>query len=910
MRKKLHYVFLSAMCFFCFSIYAQNDYWSKSSPETHRLGKKVHRASYPSEFEVFNLDIDRFKSVLSEAPLQESVSTRRAGASLVMEFPTADGTYEKFSVTESSIMEPGLAARYPMIKTYKAIGVDDPTATMRFSVTQFGLHAMSLSGKRSSVYIDPFTENRESYIVYDRVSLGEDLQNFECLVDENINLQSLENDHASNRNDTNDQKLREYRLALSCNGEYAQIFAGTGTVAQQKANVQAQMAITMNRVNEIYERDLAIRLIFVANNDDIIYLNPASDPWVNEFNTTTAQTIDNVIGVFNYDIGHNFNTTGGGSAGCLGCVCSSQSQSDFHKGRGYTGRNDPTGDPFDIDYVAHEMGHQFDGWHTMNTCSRSGNGATEVEPASGSSIMGYAGICPTNVQSNSDAHFNYVSIRDISQNIQTGVSSSCDVETNLVNQPPIADAGDDYTIPANTAFVLRGSASDPDGMESLTYNWSQNDPERAPGTGSPESTWAQGPLYRSVLPSTSPNRYMPQLSDVLSGNLITTWEVTPSVTRSMEFSFIVRDNGSGFAEGIGQTDADLMSVNVNASAGPFAVTSQNTSGLTLEQGAIETFTWDVAGTNANGINTSHVNILLSTDNGLTFDTVLAANTPNDGTETITLPPGLAAPFCRVMIEAVDNIFYAVNSEAFSIGYAITCNTYSSADALGLAIPDGVGPNQGGSALFNTINVPDSQTISQISVSANISHTWIGDLVIQIQHPNGTTFTNVWNRDCNDGDDNINVTFQDGAASIVCATPTTGTYAPAQPLNVFSGLDSSGDWNIAVVDNYNQDTGVLNSWSIEICSTVAGLSTEEFSFSEFSVFPNPNNGSFNVKMKSISSDKIDIEVYDIRGRRVFDNVYNASPDFNETIDLGDVQSGMYLLNMSDGQKTVTKKLIVK
>ena len=328
---------------------------------------------------------------------------------------------------------------------------------------------------------------------------------FKCVTDEGVNLSSLRGVVAEMGilRDTNDRKLRTYRLAQSCTGEYGTIFKGTGTIAVQKARVLAQMVTTINRVNAIFERDLAIKLVLVANNDQIIYLDPATDPWTSEWNTTTQQTIDAQIGDANYDIGHNFNTTGGGNAGCIACVCTTGS-----KGSGYTGSSNPTGDPFDIDYVAHEMGHQFGGFHTMNTCKRSGNGTTEVEPAGGSSIMGYAGICSVNVQMNSDAHFNYVNIRDISANIQTG-NSTCGAITNLSNNPPTANAGADYTIPKSTPFVLRGQGSDPDGNASLTYNWSQNDPAEAPAATAPVSTWTAGPLYRAKLPTTSPDRYMP-----------------------------------------------------------------------------------------------------------------------------------------------------------------------------------------------------------------------------------------------------------------------------------------------------------------------------------------------------------------------------------------------------------------
>ena len=451
-------------------------------------------------------------------------------------------------------------------------------------------------------------------------------------------------------------------MALSCNAEYGNLFAGTGTLTQQKANIQAQMVISMNRVNGVYERDFAITMVFVPNNDLIIYLgNTSADPWSNEFNTTTAQTIDAAIGITNYDIGHNFNTNGGGNAGCIACVCQGNtgSQSGTHKGRGMTGLANPTGDPFDIDYVAHEMGHQFGGYHVMNTCSRSGSGLSEVEPASGSSIMGYAGICSSNIQPHSDADFNYVNVRDISLNVQSG-NSTCAQITNLTNNPPTADAGNDYTIPKSTAYILEGTANDVDGVASLTYNWSQNDPDQSPGNAEPQSTYAVGPLYRSISPTISPNRWMPDITTVLSNTLASMWEVTPSVGRIMNFSFLVRDNDvSG-----GQTGSDLMKVTVDGASGPFIITTQNTS-ATWDAGTAETITWNVANTSAAPVNAINVNIYLSIDGGLTYPITLATNVPNNGSAIINVP-SVATTQARVMVRGAGNIFYDINDTDINI----------------------------------------------------------------------------------------------------------------------------------------------------------------------------------------------------------------------------------------------------
>lgn len=664
--QKIVFAFFATTISFCVS--AQNELWVKTSPEKYSNDAKARRNSFPDKADYYLLNLNLLKSKLVNAPVRGQFTGQ---SNLIISFPTAYGKLEQFRVMESPIMHPDLAAKYPMIKTYAAQGVDDPTSTMRFSITQFGLHTMVLSGLHSANYIDPYTTNSNVYMVYDKKSLGANTQNFECLTNEDVKLPSLTNEVAKSVLNTDDQKLRKFRLAQSCNAEYGNIFAGTGTLAQQKANIQAQMVITINRVNGVYERDLSITMEFVPNNDLIIYCgSTTADPWSNEWNTKTAQTIDAAIGVANYDIGHNFNTTGGGNAGCIGCVCQSTSQTGTHKGRGYTGSTNPTGDPFDIDYVAHEMGHQYGGYHVMNTCSRSGSGSTEVEPASGSSIMGYAGICTTNIQANSDDDFNYVNVRDISLNVQSG-NSTCAQITNLTNNPPTANAGSDYIIPKSTAYILEGTGNDPDGNASLTFNWSQNDPAQSPGNAAPLSTYAVGPLYRSIPPTVSPNRWMPAITTVLNNTLASTWEVTPSVARTMNFSFIVRDNDvTG-----GQTASDLMQVTVDGNSGPFVVTSQGTA-TTWNSGANETITWNVANTTAAPVSAANVNIYLSTDGGYTYPITLASNVPNNGSATITVP-AVTTSQARVMVRGAGNIFYDINNANFSIQASEFVMNYSS-----------------------------------------------------------------------------------------------------------------------------------------------------------------------------------------------------------------------------------------
>lgn len=635
---------------------AQAQHWQKTN-SVNSNQKLMATREMPASFDLYELDLSALSTSLKDSP----VRGRQANREVTIQFPSVTGEFERFQIMETNTLHPDLAAKYPGIKSYAGKGIDDPSATIRFSVSQLGFHGMVMSGKTNMSYIDPHTEDRKVYKVYGRSSLSREEEDFQCLVDSEV--KSLNDDHkGDDAHKTDDSTLRKYRLALACTADYGNIFAGSGTDAQKTANILAQMNVTMTRVNGVYERDLAITMEIIPGNDQIIYFGATnSDPWNNEFNNTTQTVIDNAIGDANYDIGHLFlSTQDNGNAGCIGCVCTSGS-----KGSAFTARTNPTGDPFDIDYVAHEMGHQFGGYHVMNTCSRSGSGSTEVEPASGSTIMGYAGICSSNVQNNSDAYFAYVNIRDISANVQNGVSSACAQEINLANNPPTANAGSNYTIPRSTAFVLKGSGTDPDG-DVLTYCWEQNDPERAPGNGSPASTWTQGPLFRSVEGTTSPNRYMPNLNAVIAGNLAPTWEVIPSVARTMEFALTVRDNAAGG----GQTNDDLMTVTVNGSAGPFIVNAPNT-GVTWNAGQSQTVTWDVAGTSAAPVSCANVNILLSTDGGLTYPITLAANTPNDGSQSVTVPNNVSTT-CRVMVEAADNIFYDISNADFSIEGAVSC----------------------------------------------------------------------------------------------------------------------------------------------------------------------------------------------------------------------------------------------
>ncbi|WP_179021391.1 zinc-dependent metalloprotease [Winogradskyella forsetii] len=869
-----------------------NNIWNRISELKAKQSKQISRKIELKKETFFQLNLEKLKNALHNVGNSEDMGHA------IISFPNADGKLNRFKIFESSIMEPELQAQFPDMRTYAGQGIDNPTEIVRFSITPKGFHAMFLGTSNGTQFIDPFTEQGNIYTVYAKKNLEARNFDFECSVIDDSLLDRTYEEASNMARNANDGMLRNYRLAVACTGEYATFHGGTVTGAM------AAITTTINRVNSIFQRDLSIKLTLVANNDILIYTNAATDPFTNDEEALlideSQSEINASIGSANYDIGHTFSTGAGGLAG-LGVTCNNS-----NKAKGVTGISQPIGDAFDIDFVAHELGHQFGAPHTFNgtvgSCSGANRSAGNAyEPGSGSTIMAYAGICGSdNVQIGSDAYFHQNSLNRIWNHVLS--TGSCPVNrTSTGNTEPVADAGLNYIIPQGTPYKLDGSgSSDVDGLASLTYTWEQYDLGPA---GVPTETTGTGPLVRSFEGTSNPIRYVPRLIDlVANGGMSTTWEKLATVNRSINFQLTVRDNDPIG----GQTDSDQMTATVTNSAGPFTVTSQNVSGVSWDVGSTQTITWDVAGTTANGVNEANVNILLSTNGGVTFDTVLVSNTPNDGSQNITAP-NVASSNCRIMVEAANGIFFNVNSSKFTVG-DVPCTVYDSG-AISVSVPDGTAPNTPGSAVGSTINVPDSGSILDLRVSVDITHTYTGDLLLQLQHPNGTDFVNLWNRSCNTAAfANIDITFKDGEPEINCASPTVGLANPQNPLSAFNNLEMNGDWTLVLVDFYNGDTGVLNNWSLEFCGESLGVGENELD--KLSIYPNPNNGEFNIAFNPRSGEEITIGVYDIRGRSIYNKVYSSASRFEEVIQLNNAQSGVYMLTISDGAEKVTKKIIVE
>lgn len=611
---------------------------------------------------LFALDVNSMRQSLSNAPKRFTSGK----SNVVVSFPNAEGQLEQYRIQESSNMDPVLAARYPEIKSYIGEGVSTPSSTIYFSLSPLGLQTMVIKADQSAEFIEPYTTNLNTYAVYRKTDKAASLNRFECKVIETAH-QDIANSTLARPN-ADDATLRTYRLAMSVTGEYTAYFGGT------KALALAAINNSMTRVNGVFEKEFATRLILIANNDAVIYTSASTDPYspasgLDNWNLQLMNTLNSVIGNANFDIGHLFGASGGGgNAGCIGCVCSNDTSTEVvdgitvpvnYKGSGYTSPNDgiPSGDNFDIDYVAHEIGHQFGANHTWTHGGNEGTGV-QVEPGSGSTIMGYAGITDLDIQAHSDPYFHAVSIQQVTNFIKTTV---CQTNTATGNSIPTANAGLDYTIPKSTPFMLTGTGTDANG-DTLTYNWEQMNSQTT--AAAPSATKTTGVNYRSYTPTTSPTRYFPKMSSVLTGATTTagseiTVEALSSVARTLNFRLTVRDNRAG---GSGNNSDDTV-ISVNATAGPFSVTAPNTA-VSYVGGSTQTVTWAVAGTTANGVNCANVDILISTNAGSTWTTLLAA-TPNDGTQAVTIP-NTAGTTNRIMVKGTNHIFFDVSNANFTI----------------------------------------------------------------------------------------------------------------------------------------------------------------------------------------------------------------------------------------------------
>jgi hypothetical protein len=615
----------------------------------------------PRYYRALQADQAQLKQILALAPREDTSSQ---GATITLPMPQGDN--RAFELEESPVLAPSLAAKYPEITTYRVRGIDDPSITGRLDMTPRGFHAM-LSTPTGTVFIDP--DDNGSYRSFYKqdyaAAMGGERQPV-CRMSELPQVAEAETTTLptlAQRSVSGNQR-RYYRLAVATTGEYGQYFSSSESL------ITSNIVTTINRVNQIYGRDLAVQLQLSAV---VIFTNPNSDPY-DAASVSVAllsknqQILDFEVGTDSYDIGHLFGLSGGGLAS-LGVACASNA-----KAQGYTGHPTPVGDVFYIDFVAHELGHQLDATHSFNgttlncvTPNRYAN--TAVEPGSGSTIMAYAGICGgENLQSSSDATFHTVSIQQIHSFVFSGGGSHCGTLSATGNTAPTSNAGSDATIPQGTPFILTGSAADVDG-DTLSYQWDEID---ANGTATTDSTgakpvgsdWGDNPLFRSFLPKSTPTRYFPKLSSLIRG-VADIGETLPTTTRSLNFRMTVRDGNAGVAD-------DDLAVNVDASQGPFQITGGvlNTAG-TYSGETAKDLLWDPDSTSTS-CQTVNISLLSLSNDGSTYcdsddnSDLNLGDFPNTGVAPSVYLPSALISRARVMLKCTDNIFFDLSDQDISV----------------------------------------------------------------------------------------------------------------------------------------------------------------------------------------------------------------------------------------------------
>ena len=661
--KRFHFVFILLLSF-QISVFSQSVNLWKQLPESYiPIQKNKEYFAPPTNAKYFNLDYDQLKYVLKKAPKEYSSKNTKP---LRISFPMPDGNIQEFDVKESPVFAPQLAAKYPNIKSFKGIGVDDRSLSIRFDYSINGFHA-SIHTVKGKVFIDPYSiDDVNYYSVYNTNEVNRG-QNSMPVLACGYSSESLEKDELSEKDKKEALEahfrrmdpvvMRTYRLALACTGEYASTHGGT------VESVNASYNTALNRLNQIFELEHSTRFELIDDNDNLIFLDPATDPYIQSNQglellgqNENAFLLSGILPDF-YDVGHVFTngcTDVGGVAG--GNVCTAR------KMRGVTCHFTSNIESIVLQVMAHEIGHQFTCGHSWNNCpgseqQRSGENA--YEPGSGSTIMSYAGSCgqANNIDGRGDDYYNVGSLEDFHFWSRVG-GGSCGMETPTDNVEPIISLpySNGFYIPRNTPFELTANATDTEG-DILTYCWEQFNLGAVVDAGVDS---LNSPLFRSFPPSSIPTRVFPRMS-VIRNNQNDFREALPSSTRKMDFACVVRDN---YFDG-GGVVWDFVEFNATEEAGPFRVLTPNNLNHPLEVGKYQEITWDVSNTDNAPVNCEYVDIILSVDGAFNFQDTIIARTKNDGSEFVVVPDKVTVEG-RLKIKAADNIFFDISNSNFPI----------------------------------------------------------------------------------------------------------------------------------------------------------------------------------------------------------------------------------------------------
>jgi hypothetical protein len=663
---KYFYLFIG-LCLFPLLGSAQFSAWTKSSlsfPESpsKELSKKIE--DLPKVYEVYKLDPTSMGLNLVNVPSETQKMARPS-----IDLPNPQGKLVKYKLEESSVMESLIQAKYSDFKTYSLLDPITGDFCGRAGFIQGKFHAF-VFGNSEPFLISHF-ENQNYTVAYtDKYDIG----NWSCgTIHEKPENSEISEEIVTERAG-NPVILRTYRLAFAATFEYSSLFIGGDP--NNKAAVMAEMVKAVNLINGVYIRDAAIKFTLINENEKVIFTT-VNDPFTD--GSVGGQILGQSTSVINaalgdsrlYDIGHSI------TAGCsdVGGVANLGVPCTNNKGGGMTCKYSSS-DFLYISVQCHEMGHQFTGQHTMSSCTPGSQvtGGSTVEPGSGFTIMSYAGLCGGNNSGGTALPFFHShSISQIIDFSRRQAGSTCPSITNFPNSDPevFLNYSDSISIPVKTPFRLQGRATDMEN-EVLTYSWEQIDGNAFETQLGQQS--AVSALFRVYSPDTSGYlRYFPNLN-LLRTRTTSRSELLPTIPRRINFRLIARDNNPG----AGGFSWEEMSFNITNRSDSFhVVLPASQTGLTLTAGTLNLIRWNVQNTNKFPVRSFKMNIRLSTNSGISFPIVLASNIVNDGEEYVFIPSNLNSNSCRIMVEAADNIFFAVGTSNFSIRPSTAPTTTSS-----------------------------------------------------------------------------------------------------------------------------------------------------------------------------------------------------------------------------------------
>ena len=444
--------------------------------------------------------------------------------------------------------------------------------------------------------------------------------------------------------------LRTFRLAPAATGEFTQYH-------RSKEAAILEVVTAMSRASGIFHRELGISFQLVPGFERMIYTNIFKDPYSSnepseQLLNEAQAAFDKTIGTANYDLGILL------TRGLYGLAYFSSVCDPARKGSSCIGLPKPSGDAFHVNLVTHELGHQFGAKHTFNSptgfCAERRDGYTAYEPGAGSTIMSYSSLPCTgdSFQPRHDAYFHAGNVKQILDFVNSG-AARCAQTTPRANSAPSISAGPAHAIPAGTPFALTAAGSDPEG-DTIFYNWEQLDLGPARKLSAPDD--GEGPLFRSMPPSTNATRFFPRIEVVLAGKDAPE-ERLPTKARTLHFRALARDSQDNGA--INWSDTQIQVVDTGAA---FKITSHNAKERLAGRATVS---WDIAGSTQAPIRATHVRLTLSTNGGHCFPIVLKNSTPNNGSAEITIPR-IEAADARIKIEAVNNIFFDINDAPLSI----------------------------------------------------------------------------------------------------------------------------------------------------------------------------------------------------------------------------------------------------